>query len=108
VNPLVPALDRIVRLDPFVATLVSLIVPTRNQHEVLGSLHLPAYWTVRTTNKIEIIIVDTRATIASRLNFLQRCVQMSESNHSSDRPIQIFGMNNKAVQQHVARCSLIK
>lgn len=98
-NPLAPQYDRILRPLPHQRPLVSLIVPTRNHHEILGPcidglLHRTDY------KEIEIIIVDHESDEPATLELLDRL-------RAEDRiriiphtgPFNYSEINNKAVRQ---------
>lgn len=98
-NPFVPAWERVRRPVPSPAPLVSLIIPTRNRHDLLapcldGLLNRTDY------QPLEVIIVDHQSDDPDTLALLERW--------RNDKRVRIIGyegafnysdMNNKAVAQ---------
>ena len=98
-NAVVPSWERIHRSIPAPPPLVSLIVPTRNRHDLLGPcmeglLHRTTY------QPIEIIIIDHQSDDPKTIALLE-CVKADERVRIMryEGPFNYSDMNNKAVVQ---------
>ena len=98
-NPLLPNYDRVRHPLPARPPLVSLIVPTRNRHDLLGPC-IEGLLNRTTYQLIEIIIIDHQSDDSDTLALLKR-LSMDERVRilRYEGPFNYSDMNNKAVAQ---------